>query len=480
MLHPSTAPYRSTAPHRYRRYVASTAVLLLAVAPLIAAPHAHSAVGVRGRDAATHSAVTQTGANPIAVTVDARTGRVFVVAEGPIGSSPYPEPTGPGSVSVLDAATGHLVRTTRIGVHPLQTALDDTTGRVYVLNQGALSKAGGLGPGSVSVLDAATGHLVRTTPVGVGVATLAVDAQRRRVFALPLDPGSNEISTLDIWATNGPSHISGDTRVLDAATGRVVQTLPHTTGTALAANDHANRLLVASGVDCSSHSNDEVNPGCLRVYEETTGRLLATRPLSQTVAPGAMAPDDLNGRVLAFLESARSTLDDQGSNHVVAFGSWGGKGVYSASLNDAGGTAGAFTTSVTANRAVVVTIPDAYQVQEGGGTAYASILDMRQGRVLHTGFVGGGQSARYGYRASVAIDAPMGRIIVLTEQLVDTLGHPGGTAALTIIDTHTGRSLRTVRAQPGDIALGLDVTRGHLFVVNARSNTVRMLDVARL
>jgi len=412
------------------------------------------------------------GANPIAITVNERTHRVFVVAEGSLSKPYYRRPSGPGSVSVLDAVTGALVRTTPVGINPVQAALDATTGRLYVLSQEPfdLGTSNPVRPGSVSVLDAVTGALVRTTPVGINAVALTVDERHGHVFALTADP----------QASDDPS--SGATSVLDAATGVLTRTLPHAGGTALAVSARTGRLFVASGLSCPPAPSDtnRDNPGCLGVFDVVTGRRLATRPLSQTVGLRAMAIDDLNGHVVAFQESARSTLDDQSTNHIVLRDDRTGSLAHNAPLNDAGGGLGAFATSVTAGRAVAVTVPDGYQIQEGGGRSYISIVDLRSGRVLRTELANGGTAARYGFYACVVIDAWRGRVIVLTQQLADALGHPQGLAALTVLDARSGRLLRTVRGQMGDVALGLDASRGHLFVVNARINTVRMLDVARL
>ncbi len=49
-----------------------------------------------------------------------------------------------------------------------------------------------------------------------------------------------------------------------------------------------------------------------------------------------------------------------------------------------------------------------------------------------------------------------------------------------VLDARTGRLLHTAHGQAGDVALGLDASRGQLFVANARTNAVRLLNVARL
>jgi len=369
-------------------------------------------------------------ANPVAVVVDERTDRVFVVARGPLASAPYPEPVGPGSVSVLDAATGRLVR---------------------------------------------------TTGVGVGTATLAVDTRRARVYALSLDPDSVYITSVDLWADNGPSSVSGALSVLDGPTGRLARTLPGVSGAAVAVNARDGRLLVASGVGCPSSRNPS-DAGCVRVYDEATGRPLAAHPTSLPVDFRGMVSDDLTGRAFAVLLDDRTANGDspRAYNHILTLDARTGATLRDAVLPDQEMSTDAFVTSASAGRAVLVAVPDGYQIQMGGDTADVSVVETRGGRVLRTVALNAGMSSTGGFRTSAMIDARRGRIVVLAQPLADLAGHVGGPAVFNVLDARTGRLLHTTTGQAGDVALGLDASRGRLFVANARSNTVRMLDVAHL
>ncbi len=401
--------------------------------------------------------------NPVAVAVDERIHRAFVLSQGPLGPKPYPQPIGPGSVDMLDAATGRLLRTARVGVNPVQAALDTSANRLYVLSQRRDVNDNAVGPGSVSVLDAATGALVRTTQVGVGVMGMAVDDRRGRVFALTQQGGVD---------------------VLDAVTGRLlrvwrrVAVAPSAT---LAVSPRAGHLFVALGETCPPATNqDDANPDCLQVYDDGTGRLLRSVPLSETV--GALGVDDLRGRVVATLDGTRSSDPAQQVSYVALFAIATGALVHRARTDPYGSRIGAFALSVTAGRAVVVGVASAERIGAGtGGGAGASVVDTGSGRVLRTEAIQD-QSAQggYGYYASVAIDAPTGHILILTQPIVDLNGTPGGPAALTVLDARTGRTLRTLRGQTGDVALGLDSSSQRIFVANNRSNTVRALDAARL
>jgi DNA-binding beta-propeller fold protein YncE len=99
------------------------------------------------------------------VVVDRHTQHVFV----PVG--------GPGSVSMLDAHTGRVLRTVRISADPHHIALDERIGRVYVLSDDS----------TLSVIDTRTGALLATRTlrpftggfIGYGIG---VDAPAGRVI----------------------------------------------------------------------------------------------------------------------------------------------------------------------------------------------------------------------------------------------------------------------------------------------------------
>ncbi len=124
---------------------------------------------------------------PVTPVVDTRTGRVFVANDG----------GGTGSVSVLDVRSGALLRTVTVGPHPFAMAVDGRSGRVFVTSLGAMDATGYLtGPGSVSVLDARSGTLLRTVPVGVEPAVIAVDERAGRAFVVNVAGDSTDAFAL--------------------------------------------------------------------------------------------------------------------------------------------------------------------------------------------------------------------------------------------------------------------------------------------
>ncbi len=115
------------------------------------------------RPALTQSIIDMEGTLSHLIAIDEQAGRVLVGNPSPYRiphqpcprSCPAPEPvvTGPGSVSVLDAATGRVLRTVTVGRVPLALALDQSAGRGVVLNADAIGARSSRG--SVSTFDVA-------------------------------------------------------------------------------------------------------------------------------------------------------------------------------------------------------------------------------------------------------------------------------------------------------------------------------------
>jgi len=208
------------------------------------------------------------GVSPWAVGVDDHTGRAFILNRGS------------GSISVLDAATGYLVRTTRVGRSPKAVSIDEPSGKVFVLSDGTLYGAGP-GQASVSILDARSGALLRTVLVGTASQALAIDSRSGRVFV-------------------AGSHI---VRVLDARSGNVVGTIAVPgEPSAIAVDARAGRALVTAEV-----SGTQVGPialssnhGVATVIDTHSGKLLRVVDTAQN--PSSVAVDERRG--LAFVANS--------------------------------------------------------------------------------------------------------------------------------------------------------------------------------
>lgn len=135
------------------------------------------------------------GVAPLNVAVDERGGHVFVTN------------IGGGSVSMLDGASGRLLRTVRVGQHPRLVAVDGRTGRVFVTD---------IMNGTASVLDARSGALLGAVGVGANPVDLAVDERSGRVFIVSLGP------TDSAGLLTGPGSVSA----LDARSGALLYTVP--------------------------------------------------------------------------------------------------------------------------------------------------------------------------------------------------------------------------------------------------------------
>lgn len=218
------------------------------------------------------------GNSPVQVAVDTRSGRAFVMNDGA------------DTVSVLDARSGAVLRTVRVGPNPARAVVDERTGRVFVVHGrgasadpfvGSLGSFGSFTGTGVTMLDARTGAVLASLPVGgspvddievLNALNLAVDQRRGRVFVINAPPAvatgspltfSNVQSTLgtggtfltdQIMAGAATSPREGSVSVLDARSGRLLHTLrvgrhPY----ALAVNETTARLFVVN-----------TNSGCLR------------------------------------------------------------------------------------------------------------------------------------------------------------------------------------------------------------------------
>jgi DNA-binding beta-propeller fold protein YncE len=143
---------------------------------------------------------------PMGITVDERTGHVFVSTMGPaalisgglgFGRQSIPVSRGHGSVVMLDARNGSVLRSVPVGIGPGAMAVDARHHHLLVTNVGAMDSTGTpLGPGGVSVLDTRSGAVLRTVPVGLAPGDVAVDERAGRAFVLNL---GGTVPVTDAW-----------------------------------------------------------------------------------------------------------------------------------------------------------------------------------------------------------------------------------------------------------------------------------------
>ncbi len=114
-----------------------------------------------------------------------------------------------GTVFMLDAHHGAIMHRVDVGLNPLIGAVDEQRGLVYILSRGPLTTLpdttytdgvyAPVGAGSVSVLDAASGQVLRTIPVGVDPHGLAVDERTGHVIVVA-GGGTIDVADVDSWA----------------------------------------------------------------------------------------------------------------------------------------------------------------------------------------------------------------------------------------------------------------------------------------
>jgi len=130
-----------------------------------------------------------TASRPCGIAVDERTGHAFVPGTNAAGAS---------LVAILSIPDGRLLRTVAVGSGSGSIIVDGHRGRVLVASAGGLvATRTGLVPrydGSVTVLDSASGGILRTVAVRGNPNDIGVDANSGQAFAIALDlPGSGAL-----------------------------------------------------------------------------------------------------------------------------------------------------------------------------------------------------------------------------------------------------------------------------------------------
>ncbi len=234
-----------------------------------------SVVDTRSGQVVRHVRAGGAGRNS-SLAVAVRAGHTFVISQGIQSIHGYP--AAPSTVSMVDTRTGAPLRAVSLGIEATTAAVDERSGHVFVTVVGATRfDDTPVGAGSVSMLDAQTGALVRTVKVGRRPVATAVDAQTARVFVANGD--SNTVS------------------VLDARSGTVIRTVPvRRTPQAIAVDEKTGRVFIANSGD-----------GSISVLDARTGALMRTVPVG--LYDDAMAVDTRAGRVLVTSLGAVSVLD---------------------------------------------------------------------------------------------------------------------------------------------------------------------------
>lgn len=361
---------------------------------------------------------------------DERAGRVFVGVSDDADSG--------GRLSVLDAATGALIRSDRLPDGPGDIVVDARVGHVFV---SAASS------GAISMLDARSGKVVRTFSVGQYPSAMALDRRAGRLYV-----STPDFSACPRYAISAPCN---KVAVFDTSSGRRSRAfnIQGRVG-AMAVDGQANRLIVAG--------DDGLHQGMASVFDATSGRLLSSVRIGlQLVFPPGhtVAVDETAGR--AFVLSSNFPTYASGNLYVLD------------SHNGALLSTRALTTLPTgvavdsgAGRAFVTTLGPVKRASGGGGLVPAgagsvSIVDARRGVVVRAIAAGVASFA-------VASDAHSGHVLVANVGTLDGAGSGtfDGAGSVTILDGRTGTVLHTVSSGVFPAQIVVDARRGRAFVVN--------------
>jgi YVTN family beta-propeller protein len=129
------------------------------------------------------------------------------------------------TVSVIDAATGTVTATLPVGNSPLAVAADSAAGTVYVANYN---------DNTVSVIDVATGTVTATLPVGSNPTGVAVDPAAGTAFVA--------------------NAVDSTVSVIDVATRTVTATLPVGSNPSAVAVDPVTHTAYVTSIDDSAVS----------------------------------------------------------------------------------------------------------------------------------------------------------------------------------------------------------------------------------
>lgn len=370
------------------------------------------------------------GQAPAAVAVDAYTGRAFVVNRGPLDR--HGQPTGRASVSVINAATGAIMRTVPL-VAPAffetdaspATVVNERAGRVFIATsrQYYSSSTPPTAPGSITVLDAATGRVMHTVRVNQVPHALVVDSRTNRVFA--------------------------DTGVmLDGSTG-TVRRRDLVAGAPLSVDEQTDRIFIANALTGGCSDGAQISDSvCVVTLDATTGAIVSKVILPQQVV--GLAVDAWAGQVIASMDIDRV---NQGGPQLWLLDATTGKVVRR--VAGEGGTP--LVVDTATSRAF---------------TGAGSVVDTRSGRVIVS-------------RGAISLNDEPIFIVAAVDERANRVFFVSATAntlvdVLTVRDGRTGQIRHQLTLGRGPPAVAVDAQTARIFVTNANDNTVSILDATRL
>jgi DNA-binding beta-propeller fold protein YncE len=340
------------------------------------------------------------GETPLALATAERSSRVFVANSN--GQS----------VSMLDARTGTMLATLPLGGVPIAIALDETRGRVFTLNACApMSQAHpeqrclGL-PSSVSVLDL-RGILRGTVAVGNGAIALAVDEHAGRVLVANAADGTLAVLNAD---------------------GRVLRTVDVGGSPVALAVDARTGHAFLTSVDRFGRGSR------VSMVDSRTGTILRTIVVGHVVSN--IVCDARAGRVLVSGENGLRLLDTRTGQIL---------------------------------RHIAAGVP--LTIDEGTGRALIAhqgqmwLLAMRDGAFVRP--VDDHGILRTLAIDRVAVDETAGRFYVAAHSVVKQHGTPTTIGQIVVLDARSGRVLHTLSLAVPVSNVAMDTAAHRLFLVNS-------------
>jgi len=365
---------------------------------------------------------------------------------------------GTGAHASADAAlwvpvlsSSPLLRTIQVSPDPFGLAVNERTGRVFVASNGTRGRGGGTGQGRLSVLDATTGRIVRTIPLGnvnyrvqpeintLATTAMAVDERTNRVFVVAnigqTDPNATPFS---------PPPKPGRVDVLDGATGRVVRTVTVGVSPQGLAVDTPTRHVFVSNRGFGAASSSQ--PGTVSVLDATTGaRVRFPFP------GGCSAVDARAGRLVVSTEDTQT----HEANLLRVLDASTGRVVHQESVLSPRSCP--LAVDEATSRAVVFNSPTPQSVD-----ASLTVLNTRSGRTVKTVDLTGALAT------GGAVDERGNRFLVAAS---------GG---VRVLDATTGMLLRTIVTGSGIPLVAVDEQTRRVFVLNTADHTLSVFDAARL
>ena len=360
-------------------------------------------------------AVTPVPAIPSLLVADESAGRLLAISQfgntlGPNGLTAQPN----GSLQILDAATGTLLRTVAVGEWPSVAAADARTGQAFVLSAGV--------PGAAQTAASPTdsNYLSMVDPVrGVILHTVALH---------PAPPGAGNRSS--VHAPGAGAAVSAFVSGAFGAANAVIV-------------DSTRRLVYVESSDLLDGNGQ--GPGVWLIVLDAD-RAAVLRRLRLPTSAGAIGFDELQGHLLVSGYRGNDlAIVDARSLQV---------------LHD--------TPLGTNARQIAVDgqTRRAFLVSEGAtpnGPATITTLDLTSGKAL--------RSATIAPNPTQALTDPAtSRIFALS---VGPLGATPRSSTVTMLDARTGGIMRSIQVSPYALGAAADAARGRIYVTGMGSDPAR-------